>query len=60
LFIYKEMTYYRHSRIFDNPNVKLIDNARQIIITGNAGFTKSKIFFDDFNESVYHCLSNFQ
>jgi hypothetical protein len=53
LFIYKRMTYYRHSHIFDRPNVKLIDNAKQIIATGKAKTGPGDIFFEEFDETVY-------
>ena len=63
LFIYKRMTYYRHSHIFHNPNVHLVDNARQIV--PGAQFIRKtaegpvQVFFERFNESAYHLLANF-
>jgi hypothetical protein len=53
LFIYKRMTYYRHSHIFDSPNVKLIDRAGQIVITDHAQPGPKDIFFEEFDETVY-------
>jgi hypothetical protein len=57
VFIYKRMTYYRHSHIFESPNVKLIEDARQIVVTGRTHYSKD-IFFERFDESVYNRLSN--
>jgi hypothetical protein len=57
VFIYKRMTYYRHAHIFGSPNVTLIENARQIAVTGSARHSED-IFFERFDESVYHRLSN--
>lgn len=59
VFIYKKMTYYRHAHIFGSPNVRLIENARQIIVTHHATRGPDDIFFERFDESAYHRLSNF-
>lgn len=54
VFIYKRMTYYRHDHIFDSPNVRLIDNAQQILLTGRPAQPGPRdIFFDNFDERVY-------
>jgi len=58
LFIYKRMTYYRHAHIFNSPNVQLIDNARQIVVTSDNTRDARDVFFEEFDESVYHRLSN--
>jgi len=58
VFIYKRMTYYRHSHIFNRPNVKLIDNARQIVLVDQTPPKNRDIFFEDFHESVYLLLAN--
>jgi len=58
LFIYKRMTYYRHSHIFNSLNVKLIDNAGQIVVSSDREQGPGDVFFERFDESVYHRLSN--
>jgi hypothetical protein len=58
VFIYKRMTYYRHDHIFNSPNVRLIDDARQIVLTGKPPQPGPRdVFFDDFDERVYRLLS---
>ena len=59
VFIYKKMTWYRHEHIFDNPNVRLIDHASEIDLAGSTGDIPPVVFFETFNESIYHQLSNF-
>jgi hypothetical protein len=58
VFIYKRMTYYRHAHIFDSPNVRLIDNAGQIVLTGKPAEAGPRdVFFETFNERVYQLFS---
>jgi hypothetical protein len=58
VFIYKRMTYYRHSHIFSSPNVRLIDHARQIILSNqHVAPGPDDIFFEEFDERVYLLLS---
>lgn len=58
VFIYKRMTYYRHDHIFDSPNVRLIDHAGQIVLNEKPAQPGPRdIFFDEFDERVYHLLS---
>jgi hypothetical protein len=59
LFIYKEMTYYRHSHIFNNPNVTLISGVEEIVIPEKIEGDASNIFFEGFNENAYYSLTNF-
>ena len=56
VFIYKRMTYYRHGHIFHSPNVRLIDNAKQIVLTGKPKPGPGDIYFEDFDERVYQFL----
>lgn len=59
VFIYKQMTYYRHAHIFNNRNVRLIDDASQLVLTGKPDRTgPGDIFFQEFNERVYQLFSN--
>ncbi len=58
MFIYKRMTYYRHGHIFDNANIRLIDNAQEIILADEKTNSAGKVFFESFNEDIYHTLSN--
>jgi hypothetical protein len=58
VFIYKRMTYYRHDHIFNSPNVRLVDHAGEIVLTGQSKSPGSRdIFFDAFDERVYQQLS---
>lgn len=56
VFIYKRMTYYRHAHIFHSPNVRLIDHASQIVLNGKPRPVVEDIYFEDFDERVYHYL----
>ena len=58
VFIYKRMTYYRHAHIFSSPNVRLIDHARQIVLSSQqVSPGPDDIFFEEFDERVYLLLS---
>jgi len=58
VFIYKRMTYYRHAHIFTSPNVRLIDDARQVVLSNKkVSPGPDDIFFEEFNERVYLLLS---
>ena len=59
VFIYKQLTYYRHAHIFNNRNVRLIDDASQIVLTGKPNQPGPRdIFFEAFDEKVYQLFSN--
>jgi hypothetical protein len=58
VFIYKRSTYYRHSHIFSSPNVRLIDSARQIVLSDQQVLPgPNDIFFEEFDERVYLLVS---
>lgn len=58
VFIYKQMTYYRHEHIFDHPNVLLIDRAEEIIVPGNINKNAYYTFFEKFDENAYNQFTN--
>lgn len=52
VFLYKRMTYHRHSALFEHPNMYLIDNASEINLSDVYPQKSKEAFFDKFNKNI--------